>query len=82
MPGGYDDGLIRCWVLGVHSTGQLRTVTVTENGELAIPPLQYHSEWLAHDTEISGGQSGPLRPTGRAACVITERFCVFQCRAL
>ena len=56
LAGGYDDGLVRCWLLGVHSTGQLRTVTITENGELAIPPLQYHSEWLAHDTEISGGE--------------------------
>lgn len=51
---GYDDGLVRVWQLGVHSTGQLRTVTVTDNGELAIPPMQYHSEWLAHDTAISG----------------------------
>lgn len=52
--GGYDDGLIRVWLMGPHSTGQLRTVTVTDNGELAIPPLQYHTEWLAHDTAVTG----------------------------
>lgn len=52
--GGYDDGLVRVWLMGPHSTGQLRTVTITDTGELAIPPLQFHIEWLAHDTAISG----------------------------
>lgn len=54
LVGGYDDGLVRVWLMGPHSTGQVRTVTVTDGGELAIPPLQYHTEWLAQDTAISG----------------------------
>ena len=74
---GYDDGLVRVWVMGPHSTGQVRTVTVTDNGEMAIPPLQYHTEWLAHDTAISaveivcrarsgGGSSNFICTSGQA----------------
>jgi WD40 repeat protein len=64
IAGGYDDGLVRIWLMGPHSTGQLRTVTVTESGELAIPPLQYSGEWLAHDTAISGVELISRESTG------------------
>jgi WD40 repeat protein len=51
---GYDNSLVRCWALGSHSTGQIRTVSITETGESAIPPMQFLSEWSLNDGEVMG----------------------------
>lgn len=51
---GYDNSLVRCWALGTHSTGQIRTVSITDTGESAIPPMQFFSEWSLSDAEVLG----------------------------